>query len=69
MIMNNEGELLQWPCGVPTISEIDQAREMEEEVKFICSGTCMRKYRLQEGTLNFYLALMVLFTNYVTRVT
>lgn len=32
MIMNNESELLQWPCGVPTISEIDQAREMEEEV-------------------------------------
>jgi hypothetical protein len=26
MIMNNESELLKWPCDVPTVAEIDYAR-------------------------------------------
>lgn len=26
MIMQNEPELLEWPCGLPTVSSIDQAR-------------------------------------------
>lgn len=31
MIMNNEKELLKWPCDVPTVAEIDFARELEHE--------------------------------------
>jgi Uncharacterised conserved protein (DUF2368) len=33
MIMQNEAELLEWPCGQPTISEIDQARMDLEDSK------------------------------------
>lgn len=34
MIMQHEPELLEWPCGLPTVSSIDQARvEMEIEKK------------------------------------
>jgi Uncharacterised conserved protein (DUF2368) len=33
MIMQNEQELLEWPCGQPTISEIDQARMDLEDSK------------------------------------
>ncbi|XP_031632804.1 plasminogen receptor (KT) [Contarinia nasturtii] len=35
MIMQNESELLEWPCGLPTVSSIDQARvdiEMEKKL-------------------------------------
>lgn len=33
MIMNHEEELTEWPCGLPTVSEIDQARiELDEKV-------------------------------------
>lgn len=35
MIMKNEPELLEWPCGLPTVSSIDRARvnaEMEKKL-------------------------------------
>lgn len=35
MIMQNESDLLEWPCGLPTVSSIDQARvdvEMEKKL-------------------------------------
>lgn len=33
MIMQHEAELLEWPCGLPTVSNIDQAREETHEKK------------------------------------
>lgn len=35
MIMNHEEELLEWPSGIPTVSEIDQARIETEEHVFL----------------------------------
>lgn len=32
MIMQHEQELLEWPCGLPTVSSIDQAR-VESEIE------------------------------------
>jgi hypothetical protein len=34
MIMEHEKDLLQMPCGLPTVAELDEARiELEEEVR------------------------------------
>lgn len=33
MIMQNEPDLLEWPCGLPSVSSIDQARVDEEMEK------------------------------------
>lgn len=35
MIMNHEEELLEWPSGIPTVSEIDQARIETDERVFL----------------------------------
>lgn len=35
MIMNNENELLEWPCDIPSVSEIDMGREIASEFKKI----------------------------------
>lgn len=35
MIMNNENELLEWPCEIPSVSEIDQGRDRAIEFKKI----------------------------------
>lgn len=35
MIINHEEELLEWPSGIPTVSEIDQARIETDEHVFL----------------------------------
>lgn len=35
MIINHEEHLAEWPCGLPTVSEIDQARIKNEETIFL----------------------------------
>lgn len=35
MIINHEEHLVHWPCGLPTVSEIDQARIKNEEEIFL----------------------------------
>lgn len=35
MIINHEDHLVDWPCGLPTVSEIDQARIKNEETIFL----------------------------------
>lgn len=35
MIMQNEKDLLEWPCGLPSVSSIDEARiniEMQKKL-------------------------------------
>lgn len=35
MILQHEAEMLEWPCGLPSVSNIDQARseaEMEKKL-------------------------------------
>lgn len=39
MIMQHESELLEWPCGLPTVSEIDQAREESTEKRKLHPST------------------------------
>jgi len=31
--MQHEVDLLEWPCGLPSVSSIDQARQEDEENK------------------------------------
>lgn len=35
IIINHEEDLLEWPSGIPTVSEIDQARIMTDEHNFL----------------------------------